>query len=226
MILDLQIRGDQARLPVVDVQHVDLQVQEADGFQHGAAEEHEPLAVVDVVLAIDAVKLIAIEILVLLDQVDRHGVAGHVAAGQVAGDHLAADGHDEVDSQRFDGQAAIMHLAIGRQNDGRLVSHPRQLDGQRAGHVGQTPGFGKGNRFTCGQEDIHVLAPSSGVEPKMTAFHDNFTIYSACGLPLLRYRYNRNNHSHSAFGTDRGSNPRRRGGMPVCLPPSALRLPP
>ena len=144
VILDLQIGRDQARLPVVDVQHVDRQVQQPDRLEHGAAEEDEPLAVVDVVLAVDAVELIAVEILVLLDEVDRHGAAGQVAAGEVAGDHLAADGHDEVDSQRFDGQAAIADLAIGRQDDGRLVSQPGQLDGQAPETSANPPVLAKG----------------------------------------------------------------------------------
>ena len=53
-IFDLQIGGNQAGLPVVGVQHVDLQIQQANRFQHRAAEEDEPLAVVDVVLAVVA----------------------------------------------------------------------------------------------------------------------------------------------------------------------------
>ena len=107
MIFDLQVGRNQAGLPVVGVQHVDVQVQQADGLQHGAAEEDEPLAVVDVVLAVDAVELVAVEVLVLLDQIDRHLAAGHRAPEQMAGDHLAADGHDEVDPQRLDRLAAV-----------------------------------------------------------------------------------------------------------------------
>ena len=83
-VFDLQIGRHQAGLPVVGVQHVDRQVQQADGLQHGPAEKDEPLAIVDVVLAVDAVELVAIEVLVLLDEIDRHLAAGQRGCGQVA----------------------------------------------------------------------------------------------------------------------------------------------
>ena len=137
------------------MQHVDLQVQQPDGLQHGAAEEDEPLAVVDVVLAVDAVQLVAVEVLVLLDQVDRHLAAGHGAAQQMAGDHLAADGNDEVDPQRLDRLAAIAGLAVGGQDHRRLMAQPGQLDRQRPADVGQSAGLGKRHRFARGQQDVH-----------------------------------------------------------------------
>ena len=141
------------------MQHVDLQVQQPDGLQHGPAEEDEPLAVVDVVLAVDAVELVAVVVLVLLDQIDGHAAAGQRAPQQMAGDHLAADRDDEVDPQRLDRQAAIAGLAVGGQDHGRLMPQPRHFDRQRPADVGQSAGLGKGHRFTCGQQDIHSIHP-------------------------------------------------------------------
>ena len=70
-IFDRQIGRHQAGLPIVGVDHIDLQIQQADGFEHRAAEEHEAFAVVDVVLAIDVIKLVAVVVLILLDQIHR-----------------------------------------------------------------------------------------------------------------------------------------------------------
>ncbi len=159
VVLDLQIGRNQSRLPIVDVQHVDLQVEQPHGLEHGPAEKDEPLAVVDVILAVDAVQLVAIVVLVLLDQIHRHAAAGQRAAEQVARDHLAADGNDEIDPQPLDGQAAIAGLAVGGQDDGRLMPQPLHFDRQCAADIGQSARLGKGNRLTRGQQDIHSVHP-------------------------------------------------------------------
>ena len=162
VVLDLQIGRRQARLPVVGVQHVDVQVQQPNGLQNGAAEEHEPLAVVDVVLAVDAVKLVAVEVLVLLDQIDRRLSVGHGARQQMAGDRLAADRHDEIDSQRLDPLSAVAGLPVGGQDHRRLMAEPGQLDRQRPADVGQSARLGKRHRFARSQQDVHGRFPCLG----------------------------------------------------------------
>ena len=159
VVLDLQIGRRQARLPVVGVQHVDVQVQQPNGLQHGAAEKHEPLAVVDVVLAVDAVELLAVVILVLLDEIDRRLSVGHGAAEQMAGDRLAADRDDEIDSQRLDPLSAVSRLPVGGQNNRRLMPQSSQLDRQRPADVGQPAGLRKRNRFARSQQDVHGRFP-------------------------------------------------------------------
>ena len=148
---DLQVGRHQPGLPVVGVQHVDGQVQQADGLQDGAREKDEAFAIIDIILAVGAVELIAVEVLVLVDEIDRDLAAGHGAPREVPADHLAADGHDEIEAQRLDRLAAVAGLPIGGHDHGGLVPQPRQLDGQGAAHVGQSAGFRKRDRFARGQ---------------------------------------------------------------------------
>ncbi len=147
----LQVSRHQSGLPVVGVQHVHRQVQQADGLQHGPREKNEAFAIIDIILAVDAVELIAVEVLVLVYEIDRDLAAGHGAPRQLPADHLAADGHDEIQAQGLDGLAAIAGLPIGGHDHGGLVAQSREFDGQSAADVRQTAGFGKGNRFAGGQ---------------------------------------------------------------------------
>ena len=151
VVLDLEIGRHQTALPIVRMDDVDVEVQQPDRLQHGAAEKDEPLAVVDIILPIGPVELVAVEVLVLLDQVDRHVTARQIAAGEMPRDHFAADGHDKVDPEGFDRLPTIAGLTITWQYDCNLMAQPGQLDGQSTAHVGQTAGLGKGNRFTCRQ---------------------------------------------------------------------------
>ena len=126
-IEDLQIGRDQPRLPVVGVQQIDGQIQQADCLQHGPREEDEPLAIIDIILAVGRVELLAVEILVLLDEIDGHGApacgsAGHSAASKAAADHLAADGNDKLAVQPLDRLAAILGLPVAGQDNGHLVA--------------------------------------------------------------------------------------------------------
>ena len=110
----------------------------------------------------------------------------------MAGDHLAADGDDEVDPQRLDGHAAIAGLAIGRQDDGRLVAEPGQLDGQGAGDVGQPAGLRKRNCFTGGQEDIHATSSVVDRRGEVKRLVRAILPYFSCpACPFCRDRYNR-----------------------------------
>ncbi len=73
-----EIRGQQAGLPIVAVQDVEVEIQQPHGFHHRPAEEHKPLAVVDVVFAAFAIEPGPVVILVLLDQVDRAPPPGNL----------------------------------------------------------------------------------------------------------------------------------------------------
>ncbi len=87
--------------------HVDLQVEQPDRFQHRAGKEREPLAIVDVVVPTLGVQLEAIEVLVLLDQVDWDIALRQSAAEQRPNHAFAADGNFQPQAGRFDRTAAL-----------------------------------------------------------------------------------------------------------------------
>ena len=62
----LEIGGHEGGGPVVGVDQLGAEVEPRDRFEHGAGEEHEPLAVVLVVFAALAVELGAVVVAVLL----------------------------------------------------------------------------------------------------------------------------------------------------------------
>src|SRR5205823_6286865 len=66
----LQIRGDQACLPVVAVDHVRGEGNELAEFERRAAEKSEALVVVRIVLSALAIKPGPSEILLILDKID------------------------------------------------------------------------------------------------------------------------------------------------------------
>ncbi len=121
-----------------------------------ARRKNEPLAIIDIILAVDAVELVAVEILVLLDEIDGHLAARHGAAGEMAADHLAAHRHDEIEPQPLDRLAAVRRLPVMRHDHRDLMAELGQFAGQGAADVGQTAGLGEGNRFTGGQKDVHA----------------------------------------------------------------------
>ena len=121
-ILDFQVGRNQAGLPIVGMQHVDVQVEQPNCLEDRAAEEDKPLAIVDVVLAVGPVEFVAIEVLILLDQVDRHVATRQRALKQMAGDHLAADRYDEIDPGPLDGLSSISGFSIGRHDQYRMVT--------------------------------------------------------------------------------------------------------
>ena len=95
--------------------HVNIEIQQSDSLHHRPGEEHEPLAIVRIVLAVLAIELIAVVVGILLDQVDRNRAVGQVTPQEAPGNRFVADGDDEFDSQRFDRQSAIPRLPIGGQ---------------------------------------------------------------------------------------------------------------
>ena len=121
-IFGLQIRRDQTRLPIVGVEYVNVKIEKSYRFHRRPAQENEPLAVVDVIFSLGRIELIAIEILILLDQIDRYIAVGHLALQKMTGHHFAADRNDEINAHRLDRLAGIKSLTVGRHNDRHVVS--------------------------------------------------------------------------------------------------------
>src|SRR5439155_2161729 len=105
-VFDVQISGDQSRLPIVAVDDIDLQMQETDRFQRRPTEEHEPLAVVLVIFALLSIELRPVVIVVLLDEEDWHIGTRQHAAKQSAANDLVTDWNVELHPQWLDRQTA------------------------------------------------------------------------------------------------------------------------
>ena len=82
----LQISGQEAGLPVVDMHHVRPKIEQANRFEHGPAEETIALAIVGVIDFLACVVgeliqtfaelgIITLEVARLLDEIDRNGLA-------------------------------------------------------------------------------------------------------------------------------------------------------
>ena len=153
-VFDVQISGDQSRLPIVAVDDIDLQMQETDRFQRRPTEEHEPLAVVLVIFALLSIELGPVVIVVLLDEEDWHIGTWQHAAKQSAANDLVTDWNVELHPQWLDRQTAGLDLPIGGHDDGHVVSGQMQIDRQRAAHIGQPPRFGKRGHFAGCEDDV------------------------------------------------------------------------
>src|SRR5262249_40008320 len=123
-----QVDGDEAGLPVVDVEHVGPEVEQAEGFQDGPAEVDEAGAVVGAVAAaalgggelVEAAaggRVVAAEVVALLDEVDRHAAVGQGGAPQAARDHLVADGDAEGVRRAFEGAAGGAGAVVEGEDD-------------------------------------------------------------------------------------------------------------
>ena len=156
-LFDLQVRRDEPRLPIVGVDHVELQAQLARRFDHGPGEKHEPLAIVAVIAAFLAIQLRPVVVVVLLDEIDRHLAVGQVALEQRSGDRPRADRQVQSNRQPLDRQPRRMDLPVGRHDHQRLVPEPGQLDRQGTADIGQSAGLGERDRFAGGNQDLHAV---------------------------------------------------------------------
>ena len=52
-------------------------------------------------------------------------------------------------------EALFVHLPVFGQDEDAPRAHLGQGFGKRSGHVGQTPGFGEGDRFRGSEQDFH-----------------------------------------------------------------------
>ena len=130
--------GDEAGVPVVAVDDVGAPVEHAGGFEGGAGEEGEAMAVVgiavdagaraDVVLVVDEQDFEAIE----LDGVEAHALLASVEGEVEAGDAGASRDSGEVDR------------AVAGDGDADVEAAAGEGLGQRGQHVGQAAGLGEG----------------------------------------------------------------------------------
>jgi hypothetical protein len=112
----LQIHRNQARLPVVTVQHLWPEVDVRQNLQYGPAEKDEPADVIDVVLRFSLTRavlinapaeggIISLVVLRLLNEIDDNLRVRQSAAAQPAGHLLVPDRNRERDGRVLDRQS-------------------------------------------------------------------------------------------------------------------------
>ena len=145
LVLSLQQDRDQARLPVVAVDHVGDEVDLRQRFQHGPAEVGEALALVTA----HAVDIIASEILLVI-----HEIEGDAGIDQLHDAHvLAAPAEIDIEIEH------VLHLIapalvnglVQGQDDANILAGLEDLFGKRAYHIRQTTGFDERNAFRRGK---------------------------------------------------------------------------
>jgi hypothetical protein len=76
LVLGREVGWEQACLPVVGMDQVGLQVEQANGFEDGSIEEDKALAIVAIVLALLTIEFRSVEIGILLNEVDGTSLPG------------------------------------------------------------------------------------------------------------------------------------------------------
>ena len=143
----LAVGGDERCVPVVEVNDVGLEIERFDGGEYGAAEEGEALGVVRIGAARGAVYAFAVEVVVVLDEIDGDLAprqVGHVhGAATFAGGHGHADGLDGPLHLR----GVLCGYAVLGHGDADVYAEFRQRFGQASGNVSESADLGKRVHF-------------------------------------------------------------------------------
>ena len=157
--LDFEKRGNEAGLPIVGMNDFGPEVQRHGRHEHGPAEEHEALAVVDVVPALPAVQSLAVEILGTIDEQHPHFGIREAAFPEPAGHYIGSNRHIDRGPRlinRFSQSALLGHLpGIVGQDQRHLVPGFFQGFGERRRHVCKSPRLGIRNRFRTCKQNSH-----------------------------------------------------------------------
>ncbi len=154
-VFDLQQGGDQTGLPVVGVNNIRLQLEDAYGFQHAAAEEAEPFAVVGIVLPLLPIQPAAVEERRQVDHQHRDLRTRDSRLHETRTHHPSTHSHLDEPAGRLSRQIGGNELPIVGQNQGDLMPPLLERLGQSGHHIGQTTGFDQGNSLGTGQNDFH-----------------------------------------------------------------------
>ena len=131
------------------------QLQQPNRFQHGPAEEHEPLAVVAIIFSL-------VRDTARGDRSSRPAPRGTRARWNRASVDrsnwprtiLLPMGTSNLTLVGSSGWPHWRDERNAGMHDGTFWSKPREFDGQGAANVGQPAGLGEGHHFTAGQKDI------------------------------------------------------------------------
>ena len=148
-VLDLQQRGDHARLPVVGVDDVREEADQRQGVQHGTAEE----AVTLVLVAAQTVDIAAAEVILVVDEIEGDAVLlQHLNAAVL----LAPAKLDlEVDQVAHCVRIFLRDRGVQRQNDAHIMPFAGKNRRQRANNIRQSAGLDERHAFAGGKENLH-----------------------------------------------------------------------
>ena len=127
----------------------------AQGFEHGAVEEDESLAVVVVILAGAAVEAVSIEVAGLIDQVNLDARTRQRALEDRSLDCLGPTGIWSVIPVAEIGTPAARVQAIAGQENGGGVAFVLDRAGQGTDDVAESAGLGERHRFRGDEGHMH-----------------------------------------------------------------------
>ena len=89
---------------------VHLELEDANGLECSSTEENETFAIVAIVDAPFTVKMISVEVIVLLDEIDGHVRTGQLGHQQTARDSSVADGHFKLQIQFRESEVPLSRM--------------------------------------------------------------------------------------------------------------------
>ncbi len=154
LALVLQVVRDECGLPVVAMDDVGPEVHLFQELQNAAAEKGETLGVVGVVAAGGAVKLVAREVLLVLDEIDRYLAQRRLAQEPF---FLDAVHHDRgaLAPLAYRHPPPLDHRVEGHHDPDVMAKRPEGL-GKGAGNIRQTSRLGKGSDLRRNKQNLHV----------------------------------------------------------------------
>ena len=139
--------GHKSGMPVVDVDHVRLEVQRAEHLEQRAAEIDEARVVVT-----ESVHAVAVIQRRTVDEVDGHLADAAFIDGCL--DRLRAQGHSESTHHRRQAVARDVYLPVAGQHRADVVTEPAQLFRQGRGHVGDSAELGERRQLRRSHQDL------------------------------------------------------------------------
>ena len=121
-VFRFQVSGNKPCLPVVGVKDVDFQVQKTNRLHRRAAEENVPLAVVDKIRAVRIlVNAVAIEIILLIDQIHRRVGSWHDRFENAPFNRLVSNGSGKLQPRVLNVKPLLESLFVSGNNQRAFV---------------------------------------------------------------------------------------------------------
>ena len=147
---EIVVDGYQRCLPVVGVDEIGMEVDVGEHLEDGAGEERKSLGVI-----IEAVQLISLEVILVVDEVV--GTIVPACPEQTAVLMSPCDRNGEVGDEVHLAFELIGNGAVQRHNDTAVMTLAAHGMGQRTCYVGKTAAARKRIRFARAIKDFHIV---------------------------------------------------------------------
>jgi hypothetical protein len=134
---------------------VDRQLQAMDRFDDSSSEKRKPLAIVAKVPVLIPVKMIAIEVMGLVDQVYIDLTVGYLRFENMRRHRLASHIDDKGDVGIGQVGCHSLRTAICGEKQRTGMSNAGQMNRKCTAYIGEATRLGKRDRFACGHRDMH-----------------------------------------------------------------------